>query len=728
MAKRKFTPKSEPCLVSVCDTKPPITRKKREKKQTETQEIDNQFFIMVDGEGQNDVMRDYYYDDSEGNCFRITDRKQCKRSQYQKYVLLCSSTGESIHNPNGLSSGECLHFLCDLSLRYPRGIFIVFGGTYDATMWLRDLKFEQLKAVREYANVPNKSHVPTPKTSVFTLDGKYYVYGVNYLPRKFLELTRYEVQMVPHKRNNFVYKRDTRGKKIRHGSITVWDVWGFFQCRFAKSVAEYGLLAEQKDTNFLENMKNSRNQFSKMDIEMIKKYCFMECELGVELMNKVRGFCRQLGLELKRWDGAGAISSSLMNFHKIKEHKSGLPPDVEEVVKHSFSGGRIELIQYGHTDKTIYDADINSAYPFITSRLPSMHGEWKLSQKIESEWALVHIKWNLTSNRARFFPFFFRDEDGCISYPTKGENWVCLPEYQSYLKNEYLYQGTVDLLEVFNFFPESEAKPFGFIPELAAQRLIWKREFRDSGGQTGGQHIMAKTGLNGIFGKTAQTVGMYTDEKGKVHTPPFHNLFWASWITASTRARLFDAACQKPEDVVMFATDGLFSLTKPDLPYSENLGEWELSTCEGMTFVQSGVYYSKKIEKTRGFEKGSITEKMIIEKWLNKEWDADGSTQQFVSYGMLATSCRVETIQKNMKRLANWETKERQLSLTPNGTKREYDPKCNPLQKRGPNPAKNLIPTIPKSNDCIGISYPYELHMEYVLDQEMVAEHFQMEV
>lgn len=706
MSKIKFKPKEEPVCLSVLNVKPPVHRKKREKKQTDTSEIDNQFFLMIDGEGCND------------------STVPVPSGIYQKYVLLCASTGETIYNPNGLSTGECLQWLCDLVILYPRAIFIIFGGSYDVTMWLRDLSFAQLKEIREYNDVPDKSKTHIPKTSVYTLDGKSYVYGVDYRPRKYVSITRYEVTL-SHTKKVFAYKRDSRGMKIRHGRITVWDVWGFFQCRFVKAVEEYGLLASQTDRDFLSNMKDARNQFDVMGIEKIKDYCFLECKLGVELMNKVRTYVGELGLKLTRWDGAGAVSSALMNIHNIKDHKGLLPDEVSDVVRHSFSGGRIELIQYGHTRQMVFDADVNSAYPTITATLPTMIGEWKKTSTIDSPWALVHIKWNLSSRRARFFPFFYRDEDACISYPTRGENWVCRTEYDAYLKNQDLYEGVVELIEVWNFFPESAVTPFAFIPELAAQRLVWKRLYKKSGGNEGGQHMMAKTGLNGIFGKTAQTVGMYTDEEGEVHRPPFFNLFWASWITAASRSILFDAACTHPESVIMFATDGLFTSRARNLPYSNVLGEWELSYCKGMTFVQSGVYYSSHIEKTRGFEKGTITEEDIRASWQKKIWDVTGASNQFITFGILATSSKADTIEINMKRLANWETKERVLHLTPNGTKREYDPKYNPLQKRGPNPANKLVPTIPKWNDCDGISYPYEINMGYVQDQEELAERLQ---
>lgn len=727
MSKRKFEPKQPAVCLTETSKKPPVYRKKEKK--TDTTEIDNQFFIAIDGEGVNDLT--VAVPCSENHKL-IAGKCNCKSlcSKYQRYVLLCASTGEKIYNSKGLSTGECLGFLLDLAIKYPRGIFIIFGGGYDATMWMRDLTYSQLKEVYEYKNVPNKHTVKIPKTSVYTIDGKSYVYGIDYLPRKYMSIVRFEVMIEPNKKKYFVYKRDTRGKKIRHGAMTIWDTWGFFQSKFVSAVAEYGLLENVKDAQFLANMKDARNQFDRLEIKTITEYCFMEVRLLCQLMDKVKGYIGELGLKMTRWDGAGAVSSALMNYHDIKLAKGkDIPEGPALACLHALSGGRIELIQYGHSGQPIYDADINSAYPYELSKLPNMNGYWKESKSIESGWSLIHIKWDLSSKRARFFPFFYRDEDGCISYPTSGENWVHKPEYDAYLKNREIYEGTVEILEVWNFFPDDpDARPFDFIPDLAAKRLIWKKQYKESGRKEGGQHQMAKTGMNGIFGKTIQNVGMYTDTDGKIHNPPFFNLFWAGRVTAGTRAKVFDTACLDPASVVMFSTDGVFTTKKREVPYSNTLGEWELSSTPHMTFVQSGVYYSTDIEKTRGFEKGAITEASILEKWEKKIWKAEGSSQSFITFGMIATAQQDVTIEISQKRLANWEVRTRELHLTPNGTKREYDPKRNPLQKGGPNPSKRLIPTIPKGNPSALISYPYELHMEYTREQDELQERMQTQL
>jgi len=161
---------------------------------------------------------------------------------------------------------------------------------------------------------------------------------------------------------------------------------------------------------------------------------------------------------------------------------------------------------------------------------------------------------------------------------------------------------------------------------------------------------------------------------------------------------------QNPNAVVMFATDGLFTTDKFAVPLSENLGEWEVSRFSRFTAVQAGVYYREtqdwqSLSKSRGFEKGSITEQKVLETWKDGprqdehgDWQLEvtGSTRQFITFGKIAVGEKPDIIKKNMKRLCNWERKERKLSLDPRGTKRMDDSRYDKYKRY-----ERLVPTIP---------------------------------
>lgn len=737
-------------------------------------------FIAIDGEGVEDASRkNYTYTIKQG------DKTVEVENEFQKYVLLCASTGETLYQPEGISTCDALSWLCNLALKYPNATFVIFGGSYDTTMWLRDLNFAQLLHLRKYMNMNEKErkdakleHPRVPAQVDDVPNTPYVIFEYEYTPRKEFHVTRFEAERQEESKGTLLYRRDTRGKRIRHGSIRVWDVIGFFQCKFMKALKEYGLLESEADQDFLQNMKDSRGQFEHFSIEQITEYCLKECTYLVKLMEKMESYLHHpaINLKLTRWDGAGAIASALMKQQGVKDHLEELPSDVLIPALHAYSGGRIELIQYGHkkgkeltetqarlavlkeadkkgmtlteelnqqilndkyikmkneqgntlyVEKVVWDYDINSAYPFTMCSLPSLAGgKWEKSAIVTSRFALCHVRWNLQGQR--FYPFFYRTQNSSIIYPTCGEGWYWLPEYEAAIKHQHKYSGSIELLEVWNFHPATDIKPFAFIPEMAKQRLLWKQLAKDSGGLDGGQHIVVKLGLNSLYGKTAQQVGgSYNWKTDEMELPPYHNIAYAGYITSATRAKLYDAAMYNPDAVVMFATDGLFTTSPfPELPLSTSLGEWEVTACSSFTAVQSGVYYytnekQKSETKSRGFEQGSITEDMVLAEW-NKEnaqendYVVKGTSRHFITFGLIATAQEESTIKKGMSRLCGWETRTRELSLSPYGTKRKNDPKYHPRNNPQKfNPSKQFIPTLPEDNDDYAVSGLFSKMYEY---------------
>jgi hypothetical protein len=680
-------------------------------------------FIAVDGEGVNSADKNFYFTNSED--VEIL-------SEYQAYVLLCASSGEHLHIDRGISTQDALTWLCDLGASHVGATFIIFGGGYDINMWMRDLAFKDLLWLRTYTNMTaeerHNNRDKKPTTPIYKINDKNILFELEWLPRKEFKCIRYEVYI---KNGKWDYCRDSKGKKINTGTFHMYDTMGFFQCKFVKALEQYNLLPS--DSEFLCNMKDARGQFEKYPIETIIQYCKLECTLLVKLLEKIDFYLNhpEIDLQLKRWDGAGSIASAMLKKYEVKNHIEQLPEQVLKPALHAFSGGRIELVQYGHIegDDCVYDYDINSAYPHIMAGLPSLRGgQWIHSKnEIASKFALIHIKWDLKGQR--IFPFFYRDQFGTIIYPKIGEGWYWLPEYEAYLLNKDKYKGDVQVLEVWNFFPVNDEKPFAFIPPMAKQRLLWKQAKE-------GQHVVVKLGLNSCYGKTAQQIGGGYNPKTKETTlPPYHNIAWAGYITSATRAKLFDAAMQDPHSVVMFATDGLFTTKKRDLPLSSNLGEWELSTVKSFTACQAGVYWfdngKVSMQKSRGFEAGSITEEMTLSGWLNRLTQLEGVSKKFITFGMIATAQHDDTIENNMKRLCGWEKRERLLALSPKNTKRQTDPKM-----KNKKPYIQLVPTVPADNHTYlmygSISHPYkykfdlnrlnEADKEYMREIEELAE------
>src|SRR5205814_2948492 len=79
----------------------------------------------------------------------------------------------------------------------------------------------------------------------------------------------------------------------------------------------------------------------------------------------------------------------------ILEHKAICPEPVRQASRYAYAGGRFEMFRLGRTLGPIYSVDINSAYPFGITRLPSLAGgKWQrvLNPSRISRFGLYHVR------------------------------------------------------------------------------------------------------------------------------------------------------------------------------------------------------------------------------------------------------------------------------------------------------------------------------------------------
>jgi hypothetical protein len=405
----------------------------------------------------------------------------------------------------------------------------------------------------------------------------------------------------------------------------VYDSIGFFQSTFLKAIGPkekggYGV-ATKKELEIIERGKESRQVFSASDIAEIKAYNQLECELLVKLMNALRDNLEIAEVCPDQWHGTGAIASAVLKRRGIKNHNAkysdfiinsqnqeidGL--SLDQLFKYAYFGGRFEMLQMGWFDN-VFEQDITSAYPDAMRKLPSAVGTWK---KVDSfipghQWALYRVKWNVGDD-ALITPFPFRlDKGACIPanriiYPSKGEGIYWFPEVNEALR--VFGKRKIKVIEGWIFEPERELI-FTWIEDQFQKRAEFLREGNSA------EHAM-KLAYNSYYGKTAQHIGV---------KPPYLNYFWSGWITSSTRAKMMRLASQKPESVIAFATDAVYSSERlAEFRSEKNLGEWEVKELVWLFFLKSGLYIAsdgkKTSAKTRGHRMTHIDFDLLKSQWF----------------------------------------------------------------------------------------------------------------
>lgn len=451
----------------------------------------------------------------------------------QNYCLLRAGEEELWHGGRPLTSEECLAFLADL----PRGpIYVGFFFGYDTTQILRDLPAERLERILK----------GTRRMSGVEWRG----FEIIYLRRKHLRVRRVGA---------------------KHW-ITISDVGSFFQCAFVKALETWDV-GDAKTRAIIAAGKMRRGGDTITDED--REYNRLECEYLAELMDRFRRVTDEAGCRPAAWEGPGYIASSLLRQRGIpkREDRPPLPQAVLDGSIAAYYGGRFELFHFGEVGQS-WSYDINSAYPAAMLTLPCLlHGRWeevrgRRSATGPGPW-LAHVAHSKGDRFVCDLPV--RTPEKRIVWPRAGSGWYWGVEIEAAER-----AGTqIKADEAWRYVTECECVPFGWVPEMYAER---KRLGKS------GKGIVLKLGINSLYGKTAQSIG----------TAPYASPVWAGLITATTRATIIDAYRRIPgRALTMIATDGIYTTEPiPGLACGNELGEWEAGEVSDLLTVQPGCYFS----------------------------------------------------------------------------------------------------------------------------------------
>lgn len=592
--------------------------------------------------------------------FVAWDGEGIGRGRRHEYVMLASSAGDSAIDREGLPSHRALDLLARGFARKKHAIHVGFAVSYDVNMMLRDLPKDTLRALW------NDETVEWRHGSV--------LYTLTYRPRKF-----------------FIVERRARGVTMKG---TLWDVWPFFQGPFVSALEKYGV-TDAETCAEMRRMKSRRSIFRMRDLQNIALYNQDELRFLVALMGKLHASLKAAGLVLSRWDGPGAIAAAMLERFKFRDTITADTPDAAaDAMQHAYYGGRIECLQYGHTQKTIHHYDINSAYPAAMRTLPCRSfecGEWRFTKggghrAAAGRFALWHVRWDF--GKAPLYPFPWRSANGGVYFPPAGEGWVWTPELRAAREVPALWKG-VTVLGRWEWISwcEHTIKPCAWVEAIYIERQ------RAHARGDGAEHAL-KLGLNSAYGKLAQRVGAQYDERYQNwRLPPYHDLAGAGWITSTVRAQLFQAAMHAPSKILMLATDGIYSLVPLPLHVSttKELGAWSYETHPGATIVQSGVYFlNTDIEGeydvySRGFDRDTLQVDAIHAAWRKGAPTFRASHERFIGLGAALSGLA------RFKLWRTWHREPRDLALHPWGTKRT--PVLKRGERRANDPSRQLVRT-----------------------------------
>lgn len=551
----------------------------------------------------------------------------------------------SISSDAGLDTKRIFNFL--LNYCADGAINAIYGGSYDFNMWLSDFSEDDLRELYQ---------------------------------QEFYKWRGFLLQWRSGK-TFYIRRLDILGKPTGKG-VTIYDVVSFFQCPFVAACDSY--LGERfLDRERIVQEKANRGTFRIEDAESVATYNRSELLNLLMLVEELRSRLNKVNLRPRRWDGPGAVAAALLEREKVKDCKAECPPAVAQAARFAYAGGRFEVIRFGHVRAPAYEYDVNSAYPSALRFVPDLSaGTWvhhKGEPKNAGMFTLYRIAFK-SSYHMLPAPLFCRLPKGSMAYPLQVVGWYWSPEY--YVTRDYceaVYakwpgkngkrRAEYEVLEAWEFVPSTDRKPFAFIEPLYNKRRALKKA-------GDGAHVGIKLALNSLYGKLAQQVG-FSIKNGRLRIPPYHQLEWAGFVTSYCRAKVLGAVLNNLEHVIAFETDAVFTSVPLDVPLSSNLGDFEETVFEDLTYVQSGLYFGGQSEtniaKTRGIDRGNLSRGEVLDgmrKELASERVARVSLTRFVGAGI--------ALSQNYGRWRRWETASKEISLEPTG-KRMHAPgvTCN---------------------------------------------------
>lgn len=456
------------------------------------------------------------------------------------YMLFGNSLGRSIRGES-LTWRDCFPLL----LEDHGGINVIYGGHYDVVMMTKSMPFPVRD--RLYSGRPVK----------------YGGYRMVYYRSKFLLL------------------KDIRSKK----STILYDVISFFQTSFVKACREY--LGNDDTLDAMHEMKLKRDTFTYGD-DNVDPYWQSELDYLVRLMTLLRELMAAVDIKPRGWYGPGAVASAVLNRENVKEYYGETPEHIVDIAERAYYGGRFEQFKVGRIER-VYEYDIRSAYPSAIVQLPSFVGvTWHRCETVNriGRFGLYRVSWDIPFTPVTLGPFPWRDERGNILFPLKGtSSWYWGVEVQQLAKRFPREYWTIE--EGYEpEFPERVRAPFRFVGKMYADRARMKAEGNPA-------QMALKLGLNSLYGKLAQSTGAKKHKDSHTWTKPgFHNILWAGWITAYTRAKLLEGIGRNDSSIVAIETDAIFTTKPLELPISSALGDFEETVIERILYIHSGQYYA----------------------------------------------------------------------------------------------------------------------------------------
>lgn len=400
--------------------------------------------------------------------------------------------------------------------------------------------------------------------------------------------------------------------KIGNRKIIFYDIAQFYDYQKLDNMGKQYLNEGKKDnahwidksieyTNGVITLDELEDYY-KINNSLIGDYCQDDANLTKRLTYFMRDSFEMLNFSFIR----PLSMAKLAEYHIFSNYQyprvTEKMQNSHDFAKNSFHGGIFESRIRGNIDQTVYNYDLNSAYPTTLSKLDHLgNGTFKWVEKPTKDstmgWYLVDFdcKYIAYKKNIPFYQCVYIDDleykvemsKTSSYYPTGFRRQIITGLELDFLKRNGYFNKVIGGLEWYKETDKYES-PFIWIPKA----YEYRRELKTANPNDIRQLTLKKM-YNSTYGKTAQQKHGYSR---------MTNFYYASYITSDTSTKIAQTAHDNEKRIIEIATDGIYSTKKiKGLKIGVELGEWEYKEYDKGLFLGSGMkqlYYDSKDYET----------------------------------------------------------------------------------------------------------------------------------
>jgi len=420
--------------------------------------------------------------------------------------------------------------------------------------------------------------------------------------RNQIDVDGFRISIIPNKELQIStlvkdeYNKDGSQKIAR--SVFFYDLAQFYDFKPLKDLAKL-VNMEKVEVEDISHINWKKYIVDEIYHTLINDRCIIDSEITKLLADKLTNEINKVVI-VNKYKSKATIARQYV-LENLKK-KLDLPDyGLLQASLDCFHAGHIETMSMG-SFKNIYNADINSAYPYAMSQLPSTEGIYLRNRNYEPDAIYSYFKIIIDYHNDFSSPLWFMK--GANNYHATGlfNTWITKPEYEFLTVSDFkpIIEKAYHLKET-----SQTIKPFeNLINDLYERRMQAKRENDPI-------EKVIKVILNSMYGVTINTVLKYEESEDDTDiwivnayneiinyqktfkATNMYNPLFATQITALTRMKIFNDFKKYFKDINAISTDGIYLKKKPrTIKVSEGLGNYSLDKINKYILLGSGRYFS----------------------------------------------------------------------------------------------------------------------------------------